>query len=61
MSKLLGLTFVSFLSLNISPAMTSVAHAQQPLYIAYPPKNHQTTDHQQHDKPQQMASMHLIF
>ena len=43
MSKLLGLTFVSFLSLNISPAMTSVAHAQQPLYIAYPPKNHQTT------------------
>ena len=43
MSKLLGLTIISCLSVQSSIMLTSVANAQQPLYLAYPPKNHQTT------------------
>ncbi|MDJ0731921.1 MAG: N-acetylmuramoyl-L-alanine amidase [Crocosphaera sp.] len=43
MSKLLGLTVISFLTLQSGIMITSVANAQQPLYLAYPPKNHKTT------------------
>ncbi|MGK7881509.1 MAG: N-acetylmuramoyl-L-alanine amidase [Crocosphaera sp.] len=43
MSKFLGLTVISFLSFQSSIMFASVANAQQPLYLAYPPKNHQTT------------------
>ncbi|MDJ0508235.1 MAG: N-acetylmuramoyl-L-alanine amidase [Crocosphaera sp.] len=43
MSKLLGLTLSSVLVFQSSIITTSVVNAQQPLYIAYPPKNHQTT------------------
>ncbi|MGK7887562.1 MAG: N-acetylmuramoyl-L-alanine amidase [Crocosphaera sp.] len=43
MSKFLGLTVISFLSFQSSIMFASVANAQQPLYLAYPPKNHKTT------------------
>ncbi len=43
MSKLLGLSVISFLSFQSSIMVTSLANAEQPLYIAYPPKNHKTT------------------
>ncbi|WP_107667519.1 N-acetylmuramoyl-L-alanine amidase [Cyanothece sp. BG0011] len=43
MSKLLGLTTVSFISVSSSMIITSGVNAQQALYLAYPPKNHQTT------------------
>ncbi|MDJ0578797.1 N-acetylmuramoyl-L-alanine amidase [Crocosphaera sp.] len=43
MSKLLGLTVISLLSFQSSIMFASVANAQQPLYLAYPPKNHKTT------------------
>ncbi|MDJ0658696.1 MAG: N-acetylmuramoyl-L-alanine amidase [Crocosphaera sp.] len=43
MSRLLGLTVISFLTVQSSLMITSVAKAQQPLYLAYPPNNHKTT------------------
>ncbi|MDJ0845065.1 N-acetylmuramoyl-L-alanine amidase [Crocosphaera sp.] len=43
MSRLLGLTVISFLTVQSSLMITSVANAQQPLYLAYPPNNHKTT------------------
>ena len=43
MSKFLGLTVISFLTFQSSIMLGSVANAQQPLYLAYPPKNHKTT------------------
>ena len=46
MSRLLGLTVISFLTVQSSLMITSVAKAQQPLYLAYPPNNHKTTAEQ---------------
>ncbi|MEL4895307.1 N-acetylmuramoyl-L-alanine amidase [Crocosphaera sp. Alani8] len=46
MSKLVELTFISLLSVNSSVMVTTIANAQQPLYLAYPPKNHRTTAEQ---------------
>ena len=43
MSKILGLTVISFLSVQSAMMITPVANAQQPLYLAYPPNNHKTT------------------
>lgn len=43
MSKLLGLTTLSFSSVLGGIIITSEVNAQQALYLAYPPKNHKTT------------------
>ncbi|ACB51253.1 N-acetylmuramoyl-L-alanine amidase [Crocosphaera subtropica ATCC 51142] len=43
MSRLLGLKVLGFISVSSVTVINSEANAQQPLYLAYPPKNHKTT------------------
>jgi N-acetylmuramoyl-L-alanine amidase len=43
MNKIWGLTALAIIMTETNMLGTSVAASQQPLYLAYPPKNHQTT------------------